>query len=158
MVFFFQGWFLCSKKWDLIHNWKSTSSRETKPNSSSICLWIREQEHYQSFAICCQPFWSCGFFHWNIPSYLLETEHPQKKCRFGYVYSHCKCDIWYWRLHVVMFLDSVLTLKPGHAKLILILCTGCVSVTPPPTVSTPLFTTTVVPASCTEPSSPQGEH
>ena len=57
-----------------------------------------------------------------------------------------------------MFLDSVFTLKPGHAKLISILFTGCVSVTPPPTVSTPLPTSTVAPANCTEPSSPQGEH
>ena len=68
------------------------------------------------------------------------------------------CLFKYWRLHVIMFLDSVFTLKPGNAKLISILFTGCVSVTPPPTVSTPLPTSTVAPASCTEPSSPQGEH
>ena len=74
------------------------------------------------------------------------------------MFIHIASVLWYWRLHVIMFLDSVFTLKPGHAKLISILCTGCVSVTPPPTVSTPLPTSTVAPANCTEPSSPQGEH
>lgn len=35
---------------------------------------------------------------------------------------------------------------------------GCVSVTAPPTVSTPLFTTTAVPANCTGPESSQSEY
>ena len=57
-----------------------------------------------------------------------------------------------------IFLNSVFILKTRPCQVVPhVLFTGCVSVTPPPTISTPLFTTTVAPANCTEPLSPQGE-
>ena len=110
-----------------------------KPNPTNLSYtsglgWNSRNTIYQSFAVYCQPFWSCGFLHCSIPSYLLETEHQQNNCRFGHVYSHCNCDVVLET--VCIFLDFIVYSKPSHAKLISILYTGCLSVTPPPTVST----------------------